>query len=395
MTMQVTKRNGTREDVQIDKIVQSINLVCKGLDIDTTQIAIRTVGGLYDGVTTKELSQLSIVTAANFMTKDPVYGLAAAALLAEVIEKEVANQEIQSFSQSAQVAYEQGLLGEETNRLIQDNKRKLNAAIKKNRDSLFDYFGLRTVYDRYLLRHPVTREVIETPQYWLLRVACGLSVNAQEAADFYSLLSSHEYMTSTPTLFNSGTRHTQMSSCYLCDSPNDSLNGIYNKYSDVASLSKFAGGVGLSFTRVRGGGSLIKGTNGRSNGIVPFLHTQSASVAAVNQCFVPGTQVYVTDGVTSSIEGFKNGDTIKTTSGESKVHDIMTQDYNGEVVVLSTAEGVVRVTPEHPVLVIRGVKELSDSEIKTRVKSRVIRPVWVEAGSIDVDRDVVISSVVA
>ncbi|NLA36303.1 MAG: ribonucleoside-diphosphate reductase subunit alpha, partial [Actinobacteria bacterium] len=139
------------------------------------------------------------------------------------------------------------------------------------------------VYDRYLLRHPETRMVIETPQYFLMRVACGLSTNPEDAIEFYQLISSLEYLPSSPTLFNSGTQHPQMSSCYLLDSPADSLDGIYKRYHDVARLSKHAGGIGLSYSRIRSKGSLIRGTNGLSNGIVPWLKTLDSSVAAVNQ----------------------------------------------------------------------------------------------------------------
>src|SRR6185437_10128136 len=144
-------------------------------------------------------------------------------------------------------------------------------------------FGLRTVYDRYLLRHPTTRLVIETPQFFLLRVACGLSRTPAEAIGFYRLLSSLAYLPSSPTLFNSGTRHTQMSSCYLVDSPRDELDSIYARYHQVARLSKFSGGIGISWSRVRSRGALIRGTNGQSNGIVPFLRVLDSSVAAVNQ----------------------------------------------------------------------------------------------------------------
>lgn len=137
--------------------------------------------------------------------------------------------------------------------------------------------------DRYLLRHPYTRLLIETPQYWLLRVACGLSRTVAEAAELYRLMSSLAYLPSSPTLFNSGTAHPQMSSCYLLDSPRDELESIYARYAQVARLSKFAGGIGIGFSRVRSRGALIRGTNGRSNGIVPWLRTLDASVAAVNQ----------------------------------------------------------------------------------------------------------------
>ena len=125
--------------------------------------------------------------------------------------------------------------------------------------------------------------MVETPQYFLLRVACGLAHSPAEAIEFYRLTSSLAYLPSSPTLFNSGTRHTQMSSCYLVDSPRDDLDSIYSRYAQVAKLSKYAGGIGLSFSRVRSRGALIRGTNGQSNGIVPFLRTLDSSVAAVNQ----------------------------------------------------------------------------------------------------------------
>ena len=163
------------------------------------------------------------------------------------------------------------------------NSPALNAAVDSGRDRNFEFFGLRTVYDRYLLRHPDTRLVIETPQHFMLRVACGLSTDADEAVAFYDLISSLAYLPSSPTLFNSGTVHPQMSSCYLLDSPVDSLEGIYQRYTDIARLSKYAGGIGVGWHRIRSKGSLIKGTNGLSNGIVPWLKTLDSSVAAVNQ----------------------------------------------------------------------------------------------------------------
>jgi ribonucleoside-diphosphate reductase alpha chain len=162
-------------------------------------------------------------------------------------------------------------------------RRKLNHAIDDAFSDRFEYFGLRTVYDRYLLRDPISRSVIETPQHFFLRVACGLAGAPQEAIQFYRLIASLDYMPSSPTLFNAGTKHPQMSSCYLHDSPQDSLDSIYDTYKNVALLSKFSGGIGLAFHRVRSEGSLIRATNGLSNGIIPWLRTLDSSVAAVNQ----------------------------------------------------------------------------------------------------------------
>jgi len=181
------------------------------------------------------------------------------------------------------LGHAEGLIGDDTARFVKEHERKLDFAVDAANDARFEYFGLRTVYDRYLLRHPSSRLVVETPQYFLLRVACGLSRTPAEAIGFYRLMASLAYLPSSPTLFNSGTRHTQMSSCYLIDSPRDELDSIYARYQQVARLSKFAGGIGISWSRVRSRGALIRGTNGQSNGIVPWLRTLDSSVAAVNQ----------------------------------------------------------------------------------------------------------------
>ncbi|GAB4206584.1 MAG: ribonucleoside-diphosphate reductase subunit alpha [Sandaracinaceae bacterium] len=282
--MQVRKRNGSLEPVDLNKIVQSIQRPSEGLSrVDAMRVATRTVSGLYDGATTKELDQLSIQTAASLVTEEPEYGKLAARLLSTYIDKEVRNQDIQSFSQSIARGRDVGLIGDRVASFVADNARKLNDAVDPERTRLFEYFGLRTLYDRYLLKHPERREVIETPQYFFLRIACALSESVPEAIDLYRLFSTLEYLPSSPTLFNSGTRHEQLSSCFLLDSPEDDLQAIYKRYADVAMLSKFSGGIGLAYTRVRARGSLIKSTNGQSNGIVPWLRTLDASVAAVNQ----------------------------------------------------------------------------------------------------------------
>ena len=282
--MQVRKRNGGLESVDLNKIVKAISRTCDGLaQVDPIRIATRTISGLYDGATTAELDLLSIQTAASLISEEPEYSRLAGRLLSTFIDKEVQNQEIYSFSQSVKRGHELGLVNDETLELVLENSRKLNDTIEPDRSNLFNYFGVRTVYDRYMLRDPVTRKVIETPQYFFMRVACGLAKHPGEARDFYRLISSLRYLPSSPTLFNSGTRHTQLSSCYLLDSPDDSLDAIYDRYKDIAQLSKYAGGIGISWSRVRSRGSLIRGTNGQSNGIVPFLKTLDSSVAAVNQ----------------------------------------------------------------------------------------------------------------
>ena len=283
-TMQVRKRNGDTEPVDVNKIVRAVQRWAGDLDdVDPMRVATKTISGLYDGATTAELDRLSIQTAAEMIAAEQQYSRLAARLLSGYIGKEVRGQGIASFSQSVALGHAEGLIGDETAKLVKDNARKLDFAIDDDADLRFEYFGIKTVYDRYLLRHPSSRLVLETPQYFLLRVACGLSRTPAEAIGFYRLMSSLAYLPSSPTLFNSGTRHAQMSSCFLVDSPRDELDSIYARYAQVARLSKFSGGIGIAWSRVRSRGALIRGTNGQSNGIVPWLRTLDSSVAAVNQ----------------------------------------------------------------------------------------------------------------
>lgn len=284
IVMRVKKRDGQLEPVNVNKIV-NVALACSsGLkEVDPMRVAAKVISGLYDGASTKELDQLCIQTAALLIGEEPQYSKLASRLLARFIGEEVHNQNIRNFCDSVTAAYECGLISQEKYEFVREHKEALNIIVDDTRTQRFEYFGLKTVYDRYLLKHPETRQVVETPQYFFLRVACGLAKNFQEAKEFYELISSLDYMTSSPTLFNSATNRPQLSSCYLLDSPQDDLSSIYEKYKDIALLSKFAGGIGVSFSRVRSRGSLIKGTNGHSNGLVPWLKTLDSSVAAVNQ----------------------------------------------------------------------------------------------------------------
>jgi ribonucleoside-diphosphate reductase alpha chain len=283
--LRVRKRDGSHEVVDSLQIVLKVARCATGLpNIEPQVVADKAIRGIYDGVSTTELDALLIANAAMMIGEEPEYSKLAARLLDVYIAKEVyIVRGIETFYDSIHAGYQAGLIADATYQFVRQHAAALNAAIHRKNSDIFEYFGLRTVYDRYLLRDPKSRNVIETAQYFFLRVACGLSTTVEEAIEFYELISSFAYMPATPTLFNSGTRHSQMSSCYLLDSPDDDLGSIYDKYRDVAMLSKFAGGIGLAYHRVRARGSLIKGTNGQSNGIVPFLKTLDSSIAAVNQ----------------------------------------------------------------------------------------------------------------
>ncbi|HTJ67322.1 MAG TPA: ribonucleoside-diphosphate reductase subunit alpha [Actinospica sp.] len=275
---------GVEAEHAIEQVEQAVRRCAADLpDVSPERVARKTVSGLHDGATAEEAARLAVQSAAELIGEEPQYSKLAARLLSSVIADEVAAHGAVSFSASIALGHAEGLIGDETFAFVKEHADAFDAAIDGAGDLRFEYFGLRTVYDRYLLRHPVARDVIETPQYFMLRVACGLSHTPDEAIGFYRLISSLAYLPSSPTLFNSGTRHTQMSSCYLVDSPKDELDSIYDRYHQVARLSKFAGGIGIGFSRVRSRGALIRSTNGKSNGIVPFLRTLDSSVAAVNQ----------------------------------------------------------------------------------------------------------------
>ncbi|MEI6791164.1 MAG: ribonucleoside-diphosphate reductase subunit alpha, partial [Myxococcaceae bacterium] len=280
--MYVIKRDGSREEVKIEKILTAVNRACRGINnVESIEIAKRTISGLHDGSTTKELDKLSIANAVMLMAEEPNYSKVAARMLSESILKEVGRHS--AFRDYLKIAVESGMVADRVLGLVQENLDAIEYAIRHERDDLFEYFGLKTLNDRYLLRHPKTRHVIERPQWMLMRVSLGLANTITEAISFYDLISQFYYLPATPTLFNSGTRHPQMSSCYLLTVREDSLDGIYKAITDSAMLSKFSGGIGLDWTPVRSSGSLIKTTNGMSNGIIPFLKVFDSSVHAVNQ----------------------------------------------------------------------------------------------------------------
>jgi len=255
---------------------------------DTSPFLIKNILQRFDSLdhglnSKKEILDLLIQQSANLTFEEPAYSKVAVRFLLEKINLELQEEGIESFYDSFKATCEHGITSAKVLEFVETNKDFLNDVVDNSRSLKFEYFGLRTVYDRYLIKHPKKRTVLESPQYFYMRVACGLAKTKDEVVECYHLLSSFDFMSSTPTLFNSATRHPQLSSCFLLDSPQDDLKSIYQKYTDIAMLSKFSGGIGVAFHRVRSDGSLIKGTNGKSNGITPWLKTLDSSVLAVNQ----------------------------------------------------------------------------------------------------------------
>ena len=266
---------------------------CAGLgkDVSPEPILAETMRNLYDGVPMEEVYKASILASRTLIEKDPDYTYVTARLLMHTIAKEILGKEVAQdrmaeeyinyFPQFIKKGIDNDLLDA---KLAQFDLKKLAEALKPERDLQFDYLGLQTLYDRYFLH--VRKQRIEMPQAFFMRVAMGLSINEvnreARAIEFYEILSSFDFMSSTPTLFNSGTLRPQLSSCYLTTVPDD-LDGIYESIKENALLSKFAGGLGNDWTRVRAMGSHIKGTNGESQGVVPFLKVVNDTAVAVNQ----------------------------------------------------------------------------------------------------------------
>ncbi len=284
---------GQRVALDIPYLQKLIENACAGLgaDVKPDPIVAETMRNLYDGVPMEEVYKASILASRTLLEKDPDYTYATARLLMHTIAKEVLGKEVtqeemaeeyvNNFPLFIKKGVENSLLDE---KLLQYDLKQLAQALKAERDLQFDFIGLQTLYDRYFLHVRKTR--IELPQSFFMRVAMGLALNEADrearAIEFYEILSSFDFMSSTPTLFNSGTLRSQLSSCYLTTVPDD-LGGIYDAIKENALLSKFAGGLGNDWTPVRALGAHIKGTNGESQGVVPFLKVVNDTAVAVNQ----------------------------------------------------------------------------------------------------------------
>lgn len=293
----VTVEDGSKRPLDVERLHTVVVEACKDLsDVTPDQILKDTMRNLYDGVAIKDVYQALVMTARTMIEQEPNYSYVTARLLLDSIRSEalrelgVAKRATQSemtaiypeaFKAYLSVGVENELLSPE---LLSFDIEKLANAIKPERDMLFTYLGIQTLFDRYFIHKDEVR--IELPQVFWMRVAMGLAINEDDrearAIEFYDVLSTFHYMSSTPTLFNSGTLRPQLSSCYLTNVPDD-LDGIYGAIKDNALLSKFAGGLGNDWTPVRGLGAYIKGTNGKSQGVVPFLKVANDTAVAVNQ----------------------------------------------------------------------------------------------------------------
>lgn len=396
----VKSATGDLKPLDEERLRKIIAEAVDGLEgVSAEQVMTATMRNLYDGISEKEVATALIISTRVMIDREPNYSQAAARMLMDSLRREALSflegQHTEATQHEMVELYAEVLkktiqVGVKVERLADDLGRydlaKLGAAIKPERDLQFTYLGLQTLYDRYFLHHDGVR--FELPQVFFMRVAMGLAINEVEredrAIEFYNLLSSFDFMSSTPTLFNSGTLRPQLSSCYLTTVP-DHLEGIYDAIKDNALLSKYAGGLGNDWSRVRGMGAHIKGTNGKSQGVVPFLKVANDTAVAVNQCFAPDTQLHTADGI-KAIRDVKAGDLVLGISGTYReVKRAMVYNQHDAMVALDVKHSIepVKVTAGHPFYALRGVplEQANDRTVNWLAKNKV-KPEWVEAGQL-------------
>lgn len=363
--MFVSKRTGEREEVSFDKVLKRIKVLSDGLQVNFFEVAQKVCTRIFDGVKTTELDELAAQMCSSMILDHPDYGTLASRIIISNHHKNSSP----SFSETIQTLYDNKdssgtpnpLVSDELYEVVQRNKEKLNSYLDYSRDYNFDYFGFKTLEKAYLMR--VNGRVIERPQHMFMRVSLGIHGNdIKDALQTYDLMSTKHFVHATPTLFNSGTRVPQMSSCYLYGM-DDSIDGIFKCLKDCAHISKYAGGIGLHIHNIRARNSVIRGTNGVSTGIVPMLRVYNNTARYVNQCFAPETLVQTSEGP-RQIGDVKVLDKVLTVDGSyMPVLQVAKNDLTNEAILEFSSPFVfdpVRVTKVHELY----VKDRNTMEVK-------------------------------
>ena len=385
--MQVLKRNGILEPVSFDKVLSRVRRAARGLQVNPDALAQQILSRIYDGVPTSQLDELTAASAASLGTIHPDWSSLAAQIAISNHQKNtdkyftkivhaLANQVMPKTGEK--VSY----VSDDMLATVKAHGDEIDAHIDYSRDYLLDYFGFKTLERSYLLRD-VNGKILERPQHMWMRVALALwPTNMERAFETYDLLS-QKYMThATPTLFNAGTPRQQLSSCFLLSMADDSIAVIYKTLSDCAAISKYSGGIGLHIHNIRARGSLIRGTNGHSNGLVPMLRVFNNTARYVDQCFVPGTIIYTLSGP-KPIEDVSITDHVLTSKECYKPVKLpVRHQYTGPMLDIQAKNAVypVRVTPEHQILALKGqAKGLNFDVIRNRLEKGIAAAEFADA----------------
>jgi ribonucleotide reductase alpha subunit len=387
--MQVVKRNGEVEAVSFDKVLNRIQTASDGLDVNPTLIAQRTLLRIYDGVKTSELDELAAQLSISLMTTNPDYGTLAARLAISNHHRNTSNRFTDViYELSHQTLEKTGEtlcnISQELIDICEKHGDAINQRIDYQRDYLFDYFGFKTLEKLQYLLRDTKGKTLERPQHLIMRVSLALwgASDLERAFETYELLSQKYFIHATPTNFNAGTPRQQLSSCFLIAMKGDSINLIYDTLKDCALISKHAGGIGLHLHNIRAKGSLIRGTNGTSNGIVPMLRNFNDTARYVDQCFTPDTLVYTENGP-KLIEDVSISDKILTSDGTyHKVKMPIRHEYNGKMLEIQVKNAIypIRVTPEHQILALQHqTKGLNFDVIRNRLEKSIAKAEFVDA----------------
>lgn len=405
--MNVIKRNGESHVLDIEKIHAVVRYACEGLDVSESEVEMNASIMFFDGIKTSQIHESLIKSASELISEEaPDYTFVAARLVLQVARKE-ANDSRTDYKSLGGYIHEGVKEGRLTSDLLHGfNFEALDEAIEPERDLQFTYLGMTTIVDRYLIRRQPSRgqkdgDLIEMPQHMFMRIAMGLALNekvnrTEWAISFYNILSSFEFMSSTPTLFNSGTNHAQMSSCYLntvadkisADAGEHPYASIFGTMEECANLSKWAGGIGTDWTNVRPSGDLITGTNGKSSGIVPYLKIFNDTAVAVNQCHTPETLIQTVEGI-KRIDSVVVGDLVLGERGKFReVLEVLSYSQSGKPMVSIDVKHSVKpmnITSGHPVYAIQGIAmEQSVTKTMKQIEAGKFFEDWVEAGNLKV-----------
>ena len=403
--MHVTKRNGELEEIAFDKILTRIKKLGSeaNIHINYQQLVMKVIDQLYDTISTTKIDELAAEQCAALSTLNPYYGTLAGRIIVSNHQK---NTE-PDFSNIMSNLYnfidihnnKKPLVSEELNVFVNKYSEQLNFMIEHDRDYLIDYFGFKTLERAYLFK--IGNKVVERPQHMWMRVAVGIhgDLNNDKSLtlikETYDLMSQKFFTHATPTLFNSGTPRPQMSSCYLLAMEEDSIEGIFNTLKDCAKISKWAGGIGLHVHNIRAKGSHIQGTNGISNGLVPMLRVFNNTARYVDQCVIPETIIYTTQGPIE-IQHCSFGETqIFNLNGDVEtIENVLEHPYDGEILNIDTMYSIdcLQITPEHPIFVLRNqTKDINYNIIKNRIDKHIINFEWTEAKDLDLNDMIVYS----
>ncbi|MDD5227982.1 MAG: ribonucleoside-diphosphate reductase subunit alpha [Methylococcales bacterium] len=398
--MLVVKRNGEPQKIAIAKIHKAVEWACNGLDVSLSEIETNAHIQFFDGIKTSQIHIALVNSAASLIDVGKTdYEFAAARLLLQQIYKEVTQDTIYpTLSIYISNAISLGKIKPEMQSF---DLEELNSAIDVERDNLFKYLGMQTVYDRYLLRDE-NQKLIEMPQHFWMRVAMGIALNetpesrTKWAIEFYNVLSKFEFISSTPTLFNAGTKFSQMSSCFVTTT-DDSIweeqegvnfgKGIFATMTECALYSKFAGGIGTDWTRVRPAGAGIGSTHGMSSGVVPYLKVFNDTAVSVNQCFDGDTRIFTKSGF-KTIKNIVVGDMVLGVRGDfNAVYELRDYDQKEAMLKIDVKHSIdkLKVTDAHPIYAIQGANlETSVNDTLNALEKGKLNANWIEAKNLKV-----------